>query len=170
MQAHLVDFASSCFLLMIPFRSLEFPPFALGAVFSSEVKVTQWSLTLCDPMDYTVHGILQARILEWVAVPFSRGYFLYGNCYFLVVCIFVNLWLKTHFQKLPIYTLFCPILHYTLLSGFFPKPINIITFLPINGEESAETLRQMWKSVIIIGNGLGYFLPGLGVPHKTTQK
>ena len=28
---------------------------------------------LCDPMDYTAHGILQARILEWVAVPFSRG-------------------------------------------------------------------------------------------------
>ena len=25
-------------------------------------------------MDYTVHGILQARILEWAAVPFSRGY------------------------------------------------------------------------------------------------
>ena len=30
-------------------------------------------VSLCDPMDYTVHGILQARILEWVAVPFSRG-------------------------------------------------------------------------------------------------
>ena len=29
--------------------------------------------TLCDPMDYTVRGILQARILEWVAFPFSRG-------------------------------------------------------------------------------------------------
>ena len=29
--------------------------------------------TLCDPMDYTVHVILQARILEWVAFPFSRG-------------------------------------------------------------------------------------------------
>ena len=28
---------------------------------------------LCDPKDYTVHGILQARILEWVAFPFSRG-------------------------------------------------------------------------------------------------
>ena len=27
----------------------------------------------CDPMDYTVHGILQTRILEWVAFPFSRG-------------------------------------------------------------------------------------------------
>ena len=28
--------------------------------------------TLCNSMDYTVHGILQARILEWVAFPFSR--------------------------------------------------------------------------------------------------
>ena len=27
----------------------------------------------CNTMDYTVHGILLARILEWVAVPFSRG-------------------------------------------------------------------------------------------------
>ena len=33
----------------------------------------QSCLTLCDPMDYTVHGILQARILDWVGVPFSRG-------------------------------------------------------------------------------------------------
>ena len=29
--------------------------------------------TLCDPMDYTVHEIHQARILEWAAFPFSRG-------------------------------------------------------------------------------------------------
>ena len=38
----------------------------------SEVKVAQLCLTLRDPMDYTVHGILQARILKWVASPFSR--------------------------------------------------------------------------------------------------
>ena len=38
----------------------------------NEVKVAQSCLTFCDPMDYTVHGILQARILEWVAFPFSR--------------------------------------------------------------------------------------------------
>ena len=38
-----------------------------------KLKVAQLCLTLCDPMDYTVHGILQARILEWVAFPFSRG-------------------------------------------------------------------------------------------------
>ena len=31
-----------------------------------KVKVAQLCLTLCDPMDYIVHGILQARILEWV--------------------------------------------------------------------------------------------------------
>ena len=42
--------------------------------------VTQSYLTLCDPMDCShpppgssVHGILQARILEWVAISFSRG-------------------------------------------------------------------------------------------------
>ena len=38
-----------------------------------KVKAAQPCLTLCDPMDYTVHGILQARILEWGAFPFSRG-------------------------------------------------------------------------------------------------
>ena len=37
-----------------------------------EMKVVQLCLTLCDPMDYTAHGILQARILEWVAFSFSR--------------------------------------------------------------------------------------------------
>ena len=43
-----------------------------------KVEVARLYLTLCDPMDYSlpassVHGILQARILEWVAIPFSRG-------------------------------------------------------------------------------------------------
>ena len=37
------------------------------------MKVAQSCPTLCDPMDFTVCGILQARILEWVAIPFSRG-------------------------------------------------------------------------------------------------
>ena len=40
---------------------------------SVKVKVTQSCPTLYDLMNYTVHGILQARILEWVAFPFSRG-------------------------------------------------------------------------------------------------
>ena len=42
-----------------------------------KVLVTQLCLTLCDPMDcsplgYSIHGILQARILEWVATSLSR--------------------------------------------------------------------------------------------------
>ena len=39
----------------------------------NKVKVAQSCPTLCNPMDYTVHGIPQARILEGVAVLFSRG-------------------------------------------------------------------------------------------------
>ena len=37
------------------------------------MKVVQSCLTLCDPMDYTVREILQAKVLEWVAFPYSRG-------------------------------------------------------------------------------------------------
>ena len=37
------------------------------------IKVAQSCPTLCDPMDCTAHGILQARIPEWVAVSLSRG-------------------------------------------------------------------------------------------------
>ena len=37
------------------------------------MKVAQWCLTLQPHGLYTVHGILQARIWEWVAFPFSRG-------------------------------------------------------------------------------------------------
>ena len=43
--------------------------------------VCQLCLALCDPMDHhpsddSVHGIPQARILKWVAISFSRGFFL----------------------------------------------------------------------------------------------
>ena len=38
-----------------------------------KVRVAQSCPTLCDPMEYIVHGILQATILEWVTVHFFRG-------------------------------------------------------------------------------------------------
>ena len=44
-----------------------------SSIQTMKVKVIQSSPTLCNPVDYTVQGILQARILEWVAFPFSRG-------------------------------------------------------------------------------------------------
>ena len=48
------------------------------------VSFSQSSLTLCNPVNYSppgssTHGILQARILEWVAIPFSRGSSRPGN-------------------------------------------------------------------------------------------
>ena len=42
---------------------------------NEKVKVAQLCPTLCDPTEYTVHGILQGRIPEWVAFPFSRASF-----------------------------------------------------------------------------------------------
>ena len=52
-------------------RSLYDRPLLEG--WKMKVKVPQLCPTLCNPMDYTVHGVLQARILEWVAFPVSRG-------------------------------------------------------------------------------------------------
>ena len=37
------------------------------------MKVTQSCMTFCDPMGYRVHGIFQARILDWVGFPFPGG-------------------------------------------------------------------------------------------------
>ena len=50
----------------------------LDFVFNVKVLVAQSCPTLCDTMDcspsgFSVHGILQARILEWVTMPFWRG-------------------------------------------------------------------------------------------------
>ena len=50
------------------------PP-ALSQTVKVKLKASPLCPTLCDPMVYTVHGMLQSRILEWVAFPFSRGVF-----------------------------------------------------------------------------------------------
>ena len=47
-------------------------------LFESESEVAQWCLTLCNSMEcsppgFSVRGVFQARILEWVAISFSRG-------------------------------------------------------------------------------------------------
>ena len=54
------------------------PPKILCIYVQMVVLVTQLCPTLCDPIYCSlsvssVHGIIQARILEWVAIPFSRG-------------------------------------------------------------------------------------------------
>ena len=65
----------SCNRLKYRFWSLTNPGFTSQVYHALNlwVKVSQLYPTLCDPMDYIVHRILQARILEQVAFPFSRG-------------------------------------------------------------------------------------------------
>ena len=71
-----------CFLCLLHCRQILYPlshrgsPLFLDVVFV--VLVAKLCPTLCDPMDCSppassVHGISQARILEWVAISFSRG-------------------------------------------------------------------------------------------------
>ena len=60
-------------------RTLEFPLLGaqvwplVGELTRFHLKVAQSCPILCNPMDYTAQGILQARLLEWIAFPFSRG-------------------------------------------------------------------------------------------------
>ena len=61
-------------LHILPFyHSNSIPQVFIAYLLHVKVKVTQSCLTPYNPMDYTVHRILQARMLEWVAFPFSRG-------------------------------------------------------------------------------------------------
>ena len=53
----------------------DFALFWSPASMSSESERHSVLCNSLPPMDYTVHGVLQARILEWVAIPFSRGSF-----------------------------------------------------------------------------------------------
>ena len=58
-------------------RSPQGPCTWRGSAWGSDCEVAQSCTTLCDPVDYSppgssVHGILQARVLEWVSISFSR--------------------------------------------------------------------------------------------------
>ena len=69
---------SSSQQLFLPVHSMLAPVCQLLYCVKVKALVTQSCLTLCDPMDCSplgsfVPGILQARILEWVAIPFCRG-------------------------------------------------------------------------------------------------
>ena len=48
-------------------------PTARTELLKCDQEPRQSRATLCGPVDHTVHGVLRARILEWAAVPFSRG-------------------------------------------------------------------------------------------------
>ena len=71
-----------CFITWLPGHSISlmsiFGPVFLLSALSLQCVCGKSCPSLCDPMDYgppasSVHGILSARTLEWVAIPFSRG-------------------------------------------------------------------------------------------------
>ena len=83
-----------CFNLISPFKKRHA---------KVKVLVTQSCLTLCDPKDCgppgsSVHGILQARILQWVAVPTPRGssQLRYRTQVSLIVGWFFTIWIWTN--------------------------------------------------------------------------
>ena len=85
-QSHFIQIKAQTFKGLM--YSLPCPHFLL---LSPCVLVAQSCLTLCNPTDCSptgssVHGILQARILEWLAIPFSRGSSQFGD-QTLVPCI-----------------------------------------------------------------------------------
>ena len=82
-------------------------------IVKGKVKVAQSCLTLCDPMDCSplsssIHGILQARRLEWVAIPFSRGSYQprHQTQVFRTAGRFFTVWANRESQGICIYTPF----------------------------------------------------------------
>ena len=74
--------------------------YCIYSIITGESEVAQSCPTLCDPVDYSppgssVHGILQARILEWVAIFFSRvaGFLkCLRDCPAILCCLWVYPW------------------------------------------------------------------------------
>ena len=98
------------------------------------VKSLQSCPTLCDPMDYgplgsSVHGLLQAKILEWVAISSSRGSFQSRD------------W--TH-----IFCIFClgrQILYHWVTWGFSLTEVAFIPFASVGIQSGAELTGEAWN-------------------------
>ena len=98
---------------------------------------TQWCPILYDPMDYSppdssVHGIFQARILEWVAISFSINYLGRGLIHMIFVKIYLNATFKAYLMenKINFYVFFIGYYYSfqlpTLLSSLFGDTDNQI--------------------------------------------
>ena len=77
-QARILEWVAISFSNYYLWSSMVFMVMNFKCFLVFQVKVTQSCVTLCDPVDCSlpgssVHRILQARILEWVAIAFSRG-------------------------------------------------------------------------------------------------
>ena len=68
-----MDLLGHMVTLSLPFWETDFSRAAITFKFSPRVYESESRSVVSNPMDYTVYGTLQARMLEWVAFPFSRG-------------------------------------------------------------------------------------------------
>ena len=102
-----------------------------------KVKVAQSCPTLCSPMNYTVHGILQARILEWVAFPFSRGSSQPRN-WSRVSCITGGFFTNWVFREAHTY---CKVAHFYMLSSSANR-LTWVTWWPAQDHLSS---RKSWR-------------------------
>ena len=114
--------------------SMHFSHTTTGVYMKVNVSITQLCPTLCDSMDYSpsgssVHGILQARILEWAAIPFSRGSS-QPRDWTCVSCIagFFTIWATREANLLP-YSLNCGGKKSTLPNKANPAPLSWLLFL-----------------------------------------
>ena len=116
--------------------------------------VTQSCLAPCDPMDYAVHGILQARKLEWVAYPFSRGSSWLRN-WTRVSCIAGGFFTSWDTRE-ALYIIF---IYLSIHSSFFPSFLpSLLPSLPVaqmakNLPAMQETRVQSlsWEDTLEIG-------------------
>ena len=113
---------------------------------------TQTCLTLCDPMDCSlpgssVHGILQARILEWAAMPFSR-----------VLCyIFSSIHLPSFFCRLASLLTICII--------YYPNLQLTLSYIQIRSDQ----IRSVAQSCPTLCDPMNCSTPGLPVHHQLPE-
>ena len=95
------------------------------------MQVVQSCPTLCNCMDYTVYGILQARMLEWVAYPFSKGSSSPRN-WTRVFCIADGFFTNWAIREAPIPP--------------FPSASSSPSFLPLQRNGQSEALKMFCTS------------------------
>ena len=126
---------------------------------SCESEVAQSCLTLCNPGDcslpgFSIHGIFQARVLEWVAISFSRGFSrprdrtrvscIVGRC-FTIVWKIANLW-KMQIVRIS------KSLGFKSTQGYQPTVTEINTHF-LQHSSLKSTLRSTLASMWSLGNG-----------------
>ena len=79
----------------------------------------------CSPLGSSVHGILQARILEWVAIPFSRGLFLTQGLNQHLLHWQVDFLPLMYLGSINLYSL-CQSWPVSILNGYFGRETEIL--------------------------------------------